>query len=187
MGGGGKTIRVGVFRAAAVVLAYCGLLAACSPEPIAPAPVYMLGSAPGIDSNGATRLGPQPVASPARTAAVVAQPRRPIGGTTRAHQIPKLAAIAPDRPAHLEKRKARAHLAAPVATATPRYRAKASTKSSAGTIGDKSPQMIPLDDPTPAGADSAASSSPGAASSDSTTSSWASPPPAHPAPVGTAP
>ncbi len=144
---------------AAAVLAFCGLVAACSPVPGEPAPVYMMNRTSRIAPNGPPGVGPLPIARTVEPRRVVAQPG-PIVPNPQRSQVSKQAAAAGGSRPHA---KTNAHRRNPQVVAARRV-----------------PKMIPLDEPMPPGVDEpAAIPSQGAASSDAPRSSWASPAPAE--------
>ena len=139
-------------------------LAACSPVPGEPAPVYMMNRTPQIAPNGPPGVGPLPIARAVEPRRVIAQ-QGPIVPNPQRSQVSKEAAAAGGGRPHARpnKGKATAHrLNAQVVAAR------------------RVPKMIPLDEPVPPGVDDpAAMTAQGAASSDAPRSSWASPPPAE--------
>ena len=148
---------------AAAILSLSGLIAACSPVPVEPAPVYMMNRTPQIAPNAPPRVGPQPIARTIEPRRVVAQPG-PIVPNPQHSQVSKQAAAAGGGSLHSRpnKRKANAHRPNAQAVAARRV-----------------PKMIPLDEPAAPGVDEpAAMPSQGAAPSDGPRSSWASPAPA---------
>jgi hypothetical protein len=158
-----RTIRLsGLDNTGAAVLALCGLIiAACSPVPSEPAPVYMMNRTPYIAPNGPPGPQPVPTIEPRR---VVAQPGPIVPNPERSQISKQAAATGGGRPhPHANKGKADAHRPNAQVVAARRV-----------------PKIIPLDEPAAPGVDEpAAMPSQGGASSDTPTSSWASPAPAE--------
>jgi hypothetical protein len=92
--------RFGAFRAA-VVFAYCGLLAACSGLPGGRAPVsvssvYEITGKPAADTSGPVVAEIRPGSAQGELRLVVVPPGQAVQGMVPAHQI-RRAATAPDR------------------------------------------------------------------------------------------
>jgi hypothetical protein len=155
-----RSSRHGRARATAL-LAFCCIVAACSPVPGEPAPVYIMNRTPQIAPNEPPGVGPQPIA---RTV----EPRRlvqpgPIVPNPRRSQVSKQAAATGGGRPHARPNKGNAHRPNAHVVAARRV-----------------PKTIPLDEPVPSGVDEPeAMQAQGAASSGAPRSSWASPAPAE--------
>ena len=150
---------------AAAILSLSGLIAACSPVPVEPAPVYMMNRTPQIAPNAPPRVGPQPIARTIEPRRVAAQPG-PIVPNPHGSQVSKqtaqTAAAGGGRP-HSRPNKGKANAHRPNAQAVAARRV---------------PKMIPLDEPAAQGVEPSAMPSQAAASSDAPRSSWVLPAPA---------
>ena len=163
-----RSCRHGKARAAAA-LVLCGLaIAACSPVPGEPAPVYVMGVDGPTDRYAPVTPGPRPAAGqPARRYAMT-PPEVPAARPIGPEHGSKPAVSAANQSIHSRKKTHAGHPAMPHAVAA--HRAKATPASA--TKQDASATMIPLDDPAP---------------ERTPASSWVSPPPADRAPGGPAP
>jgi len=163
-----RSCRHGNARAAAG-LVLCGLvIAACSPVPSEPAPVYVMGATGPTDRYAPVTPGPRPAAGqPARRYAMT-PPEAPAARPVRPEHGSKPAVSAGNQSIHSRKKAHAGHPA--MSHASTAHRAKATPASA--TKRDASATMIPLDDPAP---------------ERTPASSWVSPPPADRAPGGPAP
>jgi hypothetical protein len=145
---GSALIAIGVF------------LAACSHDPVQPAPVQLMGAGSVPDAHVMTIGGPQPVVGSASTRRIMALPVAAPSAAPPRHDF-KRASTAGNLPASVRKnargRLATRHVAAPSRHAKPASGTRQSTAQSARA------EAIPLNDP---------------AGSTRTTQSWVSPAPA---------
>jgi len=167
--GKGRPIWPGTLYAA--VLATGGLLAACSHDPIEPAPVYMRGADRATDSYASATPGPRSAGNQAGRRYAVAPPIPPAARTAQPERGLKQTVIpATHHHIHSHQKAPARHSAMSHGTAS--HRAKAFATPASATNRDASATMIPLDDPPP----------------DRTpASSWVSPPPEGRAPGAPAP
>jgi hypothetical protein len=157
-------------------------LAACSHDPVTPAPVYM-GSARVMDTRSAATPWPQPAAIPARRpAADAAETRRgtaapaPLAGRkAQTEHAPRPPVMAGNHPTRAQK-KARARLATRHA-AEPRKQATIYPVPERTAAPSAGGETIPLDGPAASAPWPPAVPPASATSPERTNSSWVSPPP----------
>ncbi len=123
-----RSNRIEMFRAS-VLLACCGIFAACSglpgePRPVSVLSVYEITGAPAADTSRPVVAEIRPDAVQGELRFVVVPPGRAVQGMVPAHQISRQAAIAPDR--YRKKLKTRA------------------VKVAAPVVGDALAEMLPL-------------------------------------------
>jgi LysM repeat protein len=187
---GDRDMKRGRQYGVASFLLSCGVLAACSDEPIRPAPVFLNGG-PGM---AATRSSAAKPATP-DSRFVVVGPGQSLGGIAEANHVPKQAIIAANHLSPPYKLKNGQMLRLPVsvavlapsrdkATAVASGRSRhstvlADTRSSKHVAPE---EVIQLDDPTPPRTAGSAATPAHSNASDQTT--WVSPAPATPSPSG---
>jgi hypothetical protein len=131
----------------AAVVATGGLLAACSHDPIEPAPVYMMGADRAIVRYAPVTTGPRPAAGQAGSRYAMTMPAPAAVGTARPERGSRHVVNAVNRSAHSHGKSHAGRLAISHATAARRATASATPVSSAD--GDASATVIPLDEPAP--------------------------------------
>jgi len=152
----------------AAVVATGGLLAACSHDPIEPAPVYMMGADRAIDRYLPVTPGPRLAARQSGSRYAMTMPVPAAVGAARPERGSKHAVNAVNRSTHSHGKSHAGRLAISHAAAA---RPASATLASAAD-GDASATVIPLDEPAP---------------ERTPASAWVSPPPAERAPSAPAP
>ena len=145
-----RCARRGIVRAAAIV-AFTGLVAACSSDPPSPAPVVLRGAAPGFTGEAAMTPAPARMArpmTPART--IVVQRGQSVGRIAQQHHVPMAAIIAANRLAPPYKIETGQRLLIPAGGEPPPPATPAGAAPVPPTaVTQATPQIIPLDGPAP--------------------------------------
>jgi hypothetical protein len=147
-------------------------LAACSHDPITPAPVVMMGGNRTTDARAAAIPGPQPAAGAAEPRHAQAAPVPPVARAAQSQHASRRSVATGNHPTRAQK-KARARLATTHVAAAPRRQAKTYPVAGGATTPTTRVGAISLDDPV---------GSPSTTPSERTTSSRVLPPaePPHP-------
>jgi len=144
----------------AAVVATGGLLAACSHNPIEPAPVYMMGADRAIDRYLPVTLGPRSAARRSGSRYAMIKPAPGAVGTAPPERGSRHGGNAVNRSTHGKSHAGRLAISHAAAA----HRATAAATPVSAAEGDASATVIPLDEPAPE------------------QTPWVSPPPAERAP-----
>jgi hypothetical protein len=158
----------------AALVAIGAFLAACSHDPITPAPVVMMGGNGATDARAAAIPGPQPAAGAAEPRHAQAAPVPPVARAAQTQHPSRRSVATGNHPTRAQK-KARARLAT-THVAAPRRQAKTYPVAREATTPTTRAGAISLDDPVGSPAGPAALPPAGTTPSERTTSSWVLPP-----------